>query len=101
MSKKYMQDGLTLDEQLAIAYGAPATGFGNYDDNEIANLALQELIDSIDTKSGGDLAAMAQPSLALETLYLPTQKRALSLFLMRKQDCLACLFLADWETLLM
>lgn len=28
MSKKYMQDGLTLDEQLAIAYGAPATGFG-------------------------------------------------------------------------
>ena len=60
MSKKYMQDGLTLDEQLAIAYGAPATGFGNYDDNEIANLALQELIDSIDTKSGGDLAARAQ-----------------------------------------
>ena len=89
MSKKYMQDGLTLDEQLAIAYGAPATGFGNYDDNEIANIALQELIDSIDTKSGGDLAARA------------TQKRARSLFLMRKQGCLACLFLADWETLLM
>ena len=48
----YSQGGLTLEQQLAIAYGAPATGSGNFDDNEIANLAMAELIDGIDTKTG-------------------------------------------------
>ena len=50
--KDYSKDGLTLDERLAIAYGTPASGYGNYDENEIANLALQELMNDIDTQTG-------------------------------------------------
>ena len=58
--RDYSENGLTLEEQLAVAYGAPATGSGEFDDNEISELALQELMSEIDTQTGAPAGIRAQ-----------------------------------------
>ena len=60
----YSRDGLTLEERLAIAYGAPATGYGDYDQNEIDEFAEEQLLDDIDTQTGGSNQARAMVAAA-------------------------------------
>ena len=60
----YSRDGLTLEERLAIAYGAPATGYGDYDQNEINEFAEEQLLDGIDTQTGGSNQARAMVAAA-------------------------------------